>query len=48
LHEHLEQASPDLLRELMEGFINKLLSADDAGHSRSGSLGYRSLVGQGR
>jgi putative transposase len=28
LHEHLEQASPDLLRELMEGFINKLLSAD--------------------
>jgi putative transposase len=28
LHEHLEQASPDLLRELMERFINKLLSAD--------------------
>lgn len=28
LHEHLEQASPDLLRELMEGFINKLLSAE--------------------
>lgn len=28
LHEHLEQASPDLLRELMEGFINTLLSAD--------------------
>ncbi|MFC0625009.1 IS256 family transposase, partial [Kribbella deserti] len=28
LHEHLSQASPDLLRELMEGFINKLLSAD--------------------
>ena len=28
LHEHLEQASPDLPRELMEGFINTLLSAD--------------------
>ncbi|MGH3476721.1 MAG: IS256 family transposase, partial [Nocardioidaceae bacterium] len=28
LHEHLAQASPDLLRELMEGFINTLLSAD--------------------
>jgi len=28
LHEHLAQASPDLLRELMGGFINTLLSAD--------------------
>jgi putative transposase len=28
LHEHLAQASPDLLRELMQGFINTLLSAD--------------------
>jgi putative transposase len=28
LHEHLAQASPDLLRELMEGFVNTLLSAD--------------------
>ncbi len=28
LHEHLSQASPDLLRELMEGFVNTLLSAD--------------------
>jgi putative transposase len=28
LHEHLEQASPDLLRELMEGVVNRLLSAD--------------------
>jgi putative transposase len=28
LHEHLTQASPDLLRELMEGFLNTLLSAD--------------------
>ncbi len=28
LHEHLSQASPDLLRELMEGFLNTLLSAD--------------------
>jgi putative transposase len=28
LHEHLAQASPDLLRELMEGFINTLLSSD--------------------
>ena len=28
LHEHLSQASPDLLRELMQGFINTLLSAD--------------------
>ena len=28
LHEHLAQASPDLLRQLMEGFINTLLSAD--------------------
>jgi putative transposase len=28
LHEHLAQASPDLLRELMEGFINTLLSGD--------------------
>src|SRR5450759_2333257 len=28
LHEHLEQASPDLLRELMEGFLNTLLSAE--------------------
>ena len=28
LHEHLEQASPDLLWKLMEGFINTLLSAD--------------------
>lgn len=27
LHEHLVQASPDLLRELMQGFINTLLSA---------------------
>jgi transposase-like protein len=27
LHEHLAQASPDLMRELMEGFINTLLSA---------------------
>jgi hypothetical protein len=27
-HEHLTQASPDLLRELMQGFINTLLSAD--------------------
>ena len=28
LHEHLSQASPDLLRELMAGFVNTLLSAD--------------------
>ena len=28
LHEHLEQASPDLLRQLMEGFLNTLLSAE--------------------
>ena len=28
LHEHLAEASPDLLRELMQGFINTLLSAD--------------------
>ena len=28
LHDQLAQASPDLLRELMEGFINTLLSAD--------------------
>ena len=28
LHEQLAQASPDLLRELMQGFINTLLSAD--------------------
>ena len=28
LHEHLAQASPDLLRQLMEGFVNTLLSAD--------------------
>jgi transposase-like protein len=28
LHEHLAQASPDLMRELMEGFINTLLSAE--------------------
>ncbi len=28
LHEHLAQASPDLLRDLMEGFVNTLLSAD--------------------
>ena len=28
LHEHLAQASPDLLRELMGGFLNALLSAD--------------------
>jgi putative transposase len=28
LHEHLSQASPDLLRELMQGFLNTLLSAD--------------------
>ena len=28
LHEHLERTSPDLLWELMEGFINTLLCAD--------------------
>ncbi len=28
LHEQLAQASPDLLRELMQGFVNTLLSAD--------------------
>jgi len=28
LHEHLSQASPDLLRQLMEGFLNTLLSAE--------------------
>ena len=28
LHEHLAQASPDLLRELMQSFVNTLLSAD--------------------
>ncbi len=28
VHEHLSQASPDLLRELMQGFIDTLLSAD--------------------
>ena len=28
LHAHLAQASPDLLRQLMEGFVNTLLSAD--------------------
>ena len=28
LHEHLAQASPDLLRELMQGFINAMFSAD--------------------
>jgi len=28
LHEHLAEASPDLLRQLMEGFLNTLLSAD--------------------
>ncbi len=29
LHEHLSQASPDLLRDLMQSFVNTLLSADD-------------------
>jgi putative transposase len=28
LHEHLAQASPDLLREMLTTFINTLLSAD--------------------
>ena len=28
LHEHLAQASPDLMRELMEGFVNTLLSVE--------------------
>jgi putative transposase len=28
LHEHLEQASPDLLREMLSTFVNALLSAD--------------------
>ena len=28
LHEHLSQASPDLLRELMQTFVNTLLSAE--------------------
>jgi len=28
LHEHLEQASPDLMRHLLGSFINALLSAD--------------------
>jgi putative transposase len=28
LHVHLSQASPDLLRELMQSFVNTLLSAD--------------------
>jgi transposase-like protein len=28
LHEHLSQASPDLLRQLMEGLLNTLLSAE--------------------
>ena len=28
LHEHLAQASPDLMRELMEGFVNTLLSTE--------------------
>lgn len=28
LHEHLEQASPDLLRDMLTTFINTLLSAD--------------------
>ena len=28
LHEHLSQASPDLLRELMQSSVNTLLSAD--------------------
>ncbi len=28
LHEQLAQASPDLLRELLQTFINALLSAD--------------------
>jgi putative transposase len=31
LHEYLAQASPDLLRELMEGFVNALLAADTDG-----------------
>lgn len=29
LEEHLSQASPDLLREMLGTFINALLSADD-------------------
>lgn len=28
LHEHLEQASPDLMRQLLQTFVNALLSAD--------------------
>ena len=28
LHEHLEQASPDVLRDMLTTFINTLLSAD--------------------
>jgi hypothetical protein len=28
LHDHLEQASPDLLRDMLTTFINTLLSAD--------------------
>ena len=28
LHEHLAQASPDLLREMLATFVNALLSAD--------------------
>ena len=28
LHEHLQQASPDLLRDMLTTFVNTLLSAD--------------------
>lgn len=28
LHEHLEQASPDLMRQLLQTFVNTLLAAD--------------------
>lgn len=40
LHEHLAQASPDLLRELVQGSINTLLSAD-ADSVRGGAYGAR-------
>jgi len=42
LYEHPEQASPDLLRELMEAFVNKLPSAD-ADNVCGASYGTREL-----
>ena len=46
LDELLSQASPDLMRQMLQNFINQILSTEALGFSADGKAGYDYLAGR--